>query len=126
MLFASLVYQLGQLLLDILNTPVNQRDKPEIKHTIKPVTKSNLEKREIKCSDSADEIIARINSFILKDFNIDNSRSLLLLTAFKTTFNPSELLQVLSIFKDFDITIKDTKKYAYPKEYFYTLSIKAK
>ena len=117
---------LNKLLTDILNTPVNQRDKPEIKHTIKPVTKSNLEKREIKCSDSADEIIARINSFILKDFNIDNSRSLLLLTAFKTTFNPSELLQVLSIFKDFDITIKDTKKYAYPKEYFYTLSIKAK
>ena len=118
--------KLSHLLADLLDTPVNQRNKPKIKHTIKPVTKSNLEKREIKCSDSADEIIARINSFILKDFNIDNSRSLLLLTAFKTTFNPSELLQVLSIFKDFDITIKDTKKYAYPKEYFYTLSIKAK
>ena len=117
---------LSHLLADLLDTPVNQRDNPEIKHTIKPVTKSNLEKREIKCSDSADEIIARINSFILKDFNIDNSRSLLLLTAFKTTFNPSELLQVLSIFKDFDITIKDTKKFVYPKEYFYTLSIKAK
>ena len=76
--------------------------------------------------DSADKIIGKINSFILRDFNIDNSRSLLLLTKFETTFNQSELLQVLSIFKDFDITIKHTKKYAYPKGYFYTLSIKAK
>ena len=117
---------LNKLLTDILNTPVNQRNKPEIKHTVKPVTKSNLEKREIKYLDSADKIIGKINSFILEDFNIDNSRSLLLLTKFETTFNPSELLQVLSIFKDFDITIKHTKKYAYPKGYAYILSIKAK
>ena len=64
---------LNKLLADLLDTPIDQRNKrinTEIKHTVDPVAKSNLEKREIKCSDSADEIIARINSFILKDFNI--------------------------------------------------------
>ena len=30
---------LNKLLTDILNTPVDKRNKPEIKHTIKPVTK---------------------------------------------------------------------------------------
>lgn len=113
---------LSKLLTDILDTPVNQRIKPEIKHTTKPVTKRNLEMYELKCLDSADKIIGKVNSYILKDFNIDASRSLLLLA----TFNSSELLQVLSIFKDFDITIKHTKKYFYPKGYAYTLSVKAK
>ena len=117
---------LSKLLTDLLDTPVNQRNKPEIKHTIKPVTKRNLANHEIKCLDSADKIIGKINSFILKDFSIDTSRSLLLLTTFETTFNPAELLQVLSIFKDFDITIKHTKKYAYHKGYAYILSIKSR
>lgn len=113
---------LNKLLMDILNTPVDQRNKPEIKHTIKPVTKRSLANYTIKCLDSADKIIGKINSFILKDFSINTGRILLLLT----TFNSSELLQVLSLFKDFDITIKDTKEIVYPKGYAYTLSIKAK
>ena len=118
--------KLSHLLADLLDTPVNQRDKPEIKHTIKPVTKRNLANHEIKCLDSADKIIGKINSFILKDFSINTGRSLLLLTTFETTFNPAELLQVLSVFEDFDITIKHTKKYAYHKGYAYILSIKSR
>jgi len=114
--------ELGQLLIDILNTPVNKRINSDIKHTFKPVTKRNLENYEIKCLDSADKIIGNVNSFILKEFSIDPNRSLLLLT----TFNSSKLLQVLSIFKDFNITINDTKKYAYPKGYAYILTIKSK
>ena len=116
--------KLSRLLADLLDTPVNQRNKPEIKHTVKPVTKRDLEMEDIKPLSSADQIIASINSFNLKDFNINNNRSLLLVTTFKTTFDSSKLLQVLSIFKDFDITIKDTKKY--PEGYSYALSIKAK
>ena len=114
--------KLSRLLSDLLDTPVNQRNKPGIKHTVKPVTKRDFANYEIKCLDSADKIIGKINSFILKDFSINNSRSLLLVT----TFDSSKLLQVLSIFKDFDITIKDTKKYVYPEGYSYTLSIKFK
>lgn len=113
--------ELCQLLIDVLSTPVNQRNT-EIEHTFKPVTKRNLENYEIKCLDSADKIIGNVNSFILKEFSIDPSISLLLLT----TFDSSKLLQVLDIFKDFDITIKHTKKYFYPKGYAYTLSIKYK
>ena len=111
--------ELGQLLLDILNTPVNQRNKPEIKHNVKPVTiMQNGVGCYTQCLNSNDKIITRINSFITKEFKFCPNGTLFL----ATHYSRDDLLQILSLFKDFDITI-DAVACSYPG---YTLSIKAK
>ena len=110
---------LSKLLADLLDTPVNQRNKPEIKHNVKPVT---IVQNGVGCYtqylNSTDKIITRINSFITKEFKFCPKGTLFI----ATHYSKDDLLQILSLFKDFDITV-DAVSRSYPG---YTLSIKAK
>ena len=44
--------KLSHLLADLLDTPVDQRNKPEIKHTIKPVTKESAYANNLTSADA--------------------------------------------------------------------------
>lgn len=116
----------SHLLADLLDTPVNQRNKPEIKHTIKPVSKENLELHDAPILDTNDKIINRINSFILSDWSTDHNRTLILVSSFINR----GLEEVFKLFKDFNFTIEDSHDYidgfGAPCGWVYILSIKAK
>ena len=118
--------KLSRLLADLLDTPVNQRNKPEIKHTVKPVSKENLELHDAPILDTNDEIINRINSFILSDWSADHNRTLILVSSFINR----GLEEVFKLFKDFNFTIEDSHDYidgfGAPCGWVYILSIKAK
>ena len=117
---------LNKLLADLLDTPVNQRNKPEIKHNVKPVSKENLELHDAPILDTNDKIINRINSFILSDWSTDHNRTLILVSSFINR----GLEEVFKLFKDFNFTIEDSHDYidgfGAPCGWVYILSIKAK
>lgn len=117
---------LNKLLADLLDTPVDQRNKPKIKHTIKPVSKENLELHDAPILDTNDKIINRINSFILSDWSADHNRTLILVSSFINR----GLEEVFKLFKDFNFTIEDSHDYidgfGAPCGWVYILSIKAK
>ena len=55
---------LGQLLLDILNTPINKRNKPKIKHAVEPATKESACTTHLLIT--VDQVIQAINTFIIR------------------------------------------------------------
>ena len=57
---------LNKLLADLLDTPVNQRNKPEIKHTVDPVAKESAYTDNLLTRlTSANQVIQAINSFLV-------------------------------------------------------------
>ena len=89
---------LGQLLIDIINTPVDKRIKPEIEHTIKPTTAESVYTTYLLTS--ADQVIQAINTFLVSARC--NSNPIMTIV---TDIGVDNLNKVLKLYDDFNIRI---------------------
>lgn len=90
---------LSKLLTDLLDTPVNKRIKPEIKHTIKPVTKENVDTANpLTRLTNVDQVIWAINTFIVSTRCTSNP----IMTIATDVYN---LTKVLKLYDDYNIKI---------------------
>ena len=92
---------LSKLLTDLLDTPVDQRIKPEIKHTIKPVTKESVNTVNlVNRLASADQVIQAINTFLVSARC--NSTPIMTIA---TDIGMDNLNKVLKLYGDYTIII---------------------
>ena len=92
---------LNKLLTDILNTPVDKRNKPEIKHTIKPVTKEIVDTANLLTRlTSADQVIQAINTFLVSARCNPNPTMTI-----ATDIGVDNLNKVLDLYDDYNIRI---------------------
>ena len=89
---------LNKLLADLLDTPVDQRNKPEIKHTIKPVTKESVDTASL--ITSADQVIQAINTFLVSARCNSNP-----IMTIATDIGVDNLNKVLKLYDDYNIKI---------------------
>lgn len=92
---------LGQLLLDILNTPVDKRIKPEIKHTVEPATAENVYTANLLTRlTSVDQVIQSINTFLVNARCNSNP-----IMTIATDIGANNLNKVLKLYYDYNIVI---------------------
>ena len=93
--------KLSRLLVDLLDTPFNQRNKPEIKHTIKPVTKEIVDTANLLTRlTSADQVIQAINTFLVSARCNPNPTMTI-----ATDIGVDNLNKVLDLYDDYNIRI---------------------
>ncbi len=92
---------LNKLLADLLDTPVNQRNKPEIKHTIKPVTKESVDTANlVNRLTTVDQVIQAINTFLVSARCNPNP-----IMTIDTDIGVDNLNKVLDLYDDYNIRI---------------------
>ena len=93
---------LSKLLTDILDTPVNQRNKPEIKHTVKPATAESVyyTANLLTRLTNADQVIQAINTFLVSARSNPNPTMTI-----ATDIGADNLNKVLKLYGDYNITV---------------------
>ena len=92
---------LSKLLTDLLDTPVNKRNKPEIKNTIKPVTKESVDTANLLTRlTSADQVIQAINTFL-----VSARCNYAPIITIATDIGRDNLNKVLKLYDDYNIRI---------------------
>lgn len=95
--------KLSRLLVDLLDTPVNQRNKrinSEIKHTSKPMTKESVYNASL--ITSADQVIQAINTFLVNARCNSNPNPIMTIA---TDIGVDNLNKVLKLYDDYNIEI---------------------
>lgn len=93
---------LNKLLTGILNTPVNQRINSEIKHTIKPVTKENVDTVNlVNGLTNVDQVIRAINTFIVRTKH--NASEWIMFI--NTDLSIAKLNEIFKLYSDYNIKI---------------------
>ena len=101
--YKSQVYidtKLSHLLADLLDIPVNKRNKPEIEHTIKPITKESAYTASL--ITSADQVIQAINTFLVSARCNSNPNPIMTIA---TDIGVDNLNKVLKLYDDYNIKI---------------------
>ena len=92
---------LNKLLTDLLDTPVNKRNKPEIEHTIKPATKESVNSANLLTRlTSVNQVIQSINTFLVSARCNSNP-----IMTIATDIGVDNLNKILKLYDDYDIVI---------------------
>ena len=91
--------KLSHLLTDLLDTPVDKRFKPKIKHSVDPVNSSD--KLIPNLLTTADQVIQDINSFIVRTKH-GNPKVIMFIN---TDLGKTKLNEIFKLYKDYNIII---------------------
>ena len=92
---------LNKLLADLLDTPVNQRNKPEIEHAVKPATTESVNSANLLTKlTSVDQVIQSINTFLVSARCNSNP-----IMTIATDIEVDNLNKILKLYDDYDIVI---------------------
>lgn len=92
---------LSKLLANLLDTPVNQRNKPEIEHTVKPATAESVNSANLLTRlTSVDQVIQSINTFLVSARCNSNP-----IMTIATDIEVDNLNKILKLYDDYDIVI---------------------